>query len=162
RYAVATLALADDVSDAEAITGVLSFADARREALKHSPPGEGARTRPGGITVDDAIRDHVEWLLTHRSARAAPDAKKCAELYILPKPGSLRVGELTTAQLNKWRDKLASEPGYVRAKKDKPKKQRPPRKTADTLRARKATLNRVITVLKSALNHAYREGRVEN
>ncbi len=33
-------------------------------------------------------------------------------------------------------------------------------KDADAVRARRATANRTLTVLKAALNHAYHEGRV--
>jgi integrase len=76
-----------------------------------------------------------------------------AALHILPTLGKLKVSELTTAQLNRWRDAMAASPAKYRPTVGQPHKTKPPAKTSD--RARKVTANKSVTILKAALNHAF-------
>ena len=80
---------------------------------------------------------------------------------VLPKLGHLLVEQLTSEQINRWRNELAASGKRVRTKKyaDKPARCPPP--TGDNARRkRRATANRLLTMLKAALNRAYNAGRV--
>jgi integrase len=82
-------------------------------------------------------------------------------VHILPVLGDLVVGELTAEQLRRWLAAMAAAPAQRRAKGNKPQF-RPEPITDEERRARRATANRVLTMLKAALNHAYDEGHVAN
>jgi integrase len=74
--------------------------------------------------------------------------------------GHLEVQELTTARLRKWRDDLASSPARLRSGLGKELAFRPASDDRDAIRQRRSTANRVLTILKAALNHAWNEGEV--
>jgi integrase len=74
----------------------------------------------------------------------------------LPDLGSIEVNKLTTERLVRWRNKIATEPKRVRTSRTATEPAR--RKTPDdddARRARKATANRILTMLKAALNRAF-------
>ena len=67
--------------------------------------------------------------------------------------------ELTAEQLRSWLATMAAPPAQRRAKGGKPQ-YRPAPTTDEEIRQRRASANRVLTMLKAALNHAYDEGHV--
>ena len=148
RYAVAPLGLADDFQDADDTH--LSFEDAQRAA--HAYRFAEAPQRRGGITVADAIANYIKWAKLDNKATAIGMERR-ASLHILPTLGKVRVAELTTADLNQWRDELAASLALFRPKAGQPHKTKPAAKTSQ--RARKVTANKSITILKAALNHAF-------
>jgi integrase len=145
------LGIADDFSD-----DAMSFAEAQRAALASATIPKGG----ANLTVADAIGTYVAWLKVHRATGDEAEGK--ANKLILPKLGKLRVADLTTAGLNKWRDALAETPALVRSKEGAEQRYRKPPTTADAKRARKATVNRTLTILKAALNAAFRNGLVDD
>ena len=151
RYFTSSIGTADDLSEADGRL-VLSYEDAQKiahqERLSHT----------GGLTVEGAIAIYVAALRSEGKASAAGFARK-AETHILPTLGRVRVEELRTTTLNVWRDALVSVPPLVRGKAGRPPQHR---KGDSDPRARRATANKAITVLRAALNHAFREGHVEN
>ena len=68
---------------------------------------------------------------------------------------------LTTEELRKWLATMAAAPAQNRSKAGKPRFKAAPT-TEEGVRARRASANRVLTILKAALNHAYDEGHVAN
>jgi integrase len=68
---------------------------------------------------------------------------------------------LTTEQLRKWLATMAAAPAQSRPKDGKLRFKAAPT-TEDGTRARRATANRVLTMLKAALNHAYDDGHIAN
>ena len=70
--------------------------------------------------------------------------------------------KLTGKQIRDWHQKLAASPRRTRAKAGPAMGRAPSAATQaeDPVRARRATANRVLTILKAALNHAFREGKV--
>src|SRR5262249_21509416 len=56
---------------------------------------------------------------------------------------------------------MAAQPPQARPKAGKPQF-KPPPSTDENIRARRASANRVLTMLKAALNHAFDEGHVAN
>ena len=75
-----------------------------------------------------------------------------AELHILPALGDVRVTDLRTRDLNKWKAELVATPARYRPNALGMSKER-----ESDPRQRKATANKVITVLKAALNYAMTE-----
>jgi integrase len=142
RYQITPLGVADDFGQG------LSHAEAQRAALAH----KGRPQRRGGPTVADAIERHVRWLRSDRPA-AAVEFENTAARHILPALGAIPLARLTTDQLTNWRDRLAAAPAYSADHK------RPT--TDDHQRARRASTNRVWTVLRAALNSAFEHGLVD-
>jgi hypothetical protein len=70
------------------------------------------------------------------------------DAWILPELGSIQVEKLTTDRLNRWRNKLATHPKRVRTKRTatEPATRATP-DDEDARRARKATANRILTVV---------------
>jgi integrase len=157
RYRKETIGIADDFEDADG-QAVLSYADAQRLALADRP---GAPR--GSLTVKEAIANYVSWLRVHRSSEAAAGVQRRAALHILPKLGAVPVQALTTDQLNRWRDALAQAPALLRTGAGRATRNcKEPPKTPDEKRARKATANKSVTVLRAALTHAFNSDLVDD
>jgi integrase len=157
RYRKETIGLADDFEDADG-QSVLSYADAQKLALADRP---GAPR--GSLTVAEAIKNYVAWLRVHRSSDAAAGIQRRAELHVLPKLGSTKIADLTTDKLNKWRDALAQSPALLRTARGRAtQNRRELPKTADEKRARKATANKSVTVLRAALTYAFNSDLVDD
>ncbi len=161
RYHETKLGTADDVGDADGVS-VLSFRQAQGKAhawfAEKARANAGIEPEPSGpYTVADAVGDYLAW---HQQRRKAHDRTRAiVDAHILPPLGSVDVARLTTRQIRSWHEKLATQPARLRSRKGAPAKHRPIRKDSEGLRQRQATANRILTVLKAALNHAWREGR---
>jgi integrase len=146
RYQFVTIARADDFEEADGLR-ILSFAQAY----------EAARGKSGStgsvLTVADAIRDYVRYLYEVKSS--GRHAEVSAAKLILPQFGKIRISELTAPRINQWRDALARQPALARTGRGRPQQYKAPPTTKDALRARRASVNRVLTILKAALNYAY-------
>jgi integrase len=149
-YAVAALkGVADDNSEADG-KHVLNFAQAQREALKQHRP------KAGPLTVKAAVEAYLEHL---EGRSGTPDAIIRANALIIPPLGHVKVESLTTAQIRAWHKALAKAPPRVRSAADGPQqyKQLNPG-DEEARRRRQSSVNRVLTILKAALNFAFREG----
>ena len=135
--------VADDYAEADGVT-VLSFAQAQRAVQACKPKPEG-----GALTVRAAIEQY----LTHLSdsGKSIDDARYRVDALILPALGDIAVADLTTDKLRNWLAALARAPARGRKK---------PASGDEPQRQRRASANRVWTILQAALNHAWREGRV--
>jgi integrase len=156
-YQVETIATADDLSDANGVD-VLSFKQAQDKARERrderSRAGAGMT---GPYTVNDALDDYMLFLEHNR--KSVDDASARIEAHIRPPLGKIEVGALTSARLRGWLNDLASSPPRVRTGRSEP--QRFADVTGeDAKRQRKASANRTWTILRAALNMAFREGKV--
>jgi integrase len=158
RYRVVPLGVADDFHDTGEGAGVLDFAEAQRLALA-SRADEDAPRR-GGMTVADAVNEYIAWLKVHKAT--GEDAELRAAKQILPQLGKVKIADLTTERLNRWRDALAETPALARTKEGAPQNFLPKPASPEQRRARRATANRVVTILKAALNKAFKNSRVNN
>jgi integrase len=70
------------------------------------------------------------------------------------------VGKLTAKRIEDWHRGLATKPALARSKPGRKPNHRKADKSADGIRKRRATANRILTVLKAALNHAWKSGHV--
>jgi integrase len=153
HYRTTTVGVADDFADADGIN-VFSFAQAQLRARDQVAPGSPT-------TVREAVAAYLAFL----RARGAPtnDTERRAALHILPQLGDVEVEKLTSLQIRHWLAAHANAPAYVRSKKGGERKVKiAPLDDPEVIRRRRSSANRVLTIFKSALNHAFDEGRVSN
>jgi hypothetical protein len=127
-----------------------------RVALGLEPEAAASSATP--YTVADAVADY----LADYAARGGKGlyATKCAaDAHILPQLGKLPVGRLTRDRLKGWHRALAASPGRLRAKEGQ-ERHRDTAGDPDAPRRRRSSANRVLTILKAALNHGRSEGKV--
>ena len=81
--------------------------------------------------------------------------------HILPELGDKKLSELTATHIRSWLDRLATAPARVRTSRfaAAPKYRAVP-KTDEEKRARRASANRILNVLKAILNKAFHDGLV--
>jgi len=160
-YRKQRLGRADDVNEADGAT-ILSFTDAVRAALQENRPTREGKTR---LRVEDALDEYFEARRTSSPSDSINRDRIAAESTIVPAQGdrplnslterqqrrlrsSLRgkfVAELTTVDLRRWRDSLV-----------------PSTKDPEELRSARARANRVWSILRAALNHAFDNERVSD
>lgn len=151
------LGTADDLVEANGKV-VLSYAQAQTQArawfdqARHEATGEHLHTGP--FTVKDAWEFYIADA-DRRGMKSVDSTRMSAERHILPALGAIPVEKLTLARIEKWHAALAASAPCVRTKAgaETPSARELP-KTDEDKRARKSTANRVLTILKAALNHA--------
>jgi len=155
------LGSADDMLEADG-TGTLTFAQAQDWAaawFRDLARNAGAIELP--MTVKEAMN---AYLLDYeaRGGKALVALNTTVKAHILPALGDKQVKALTSLAIKKWHHALAAAPARLRsaATDTKPKGRKLHASDTDGRRARRATANRILTVLKATLNHAFREGRV--
>jgi integrase len=157
-YAIETIATADDFSDADGVA-ILDFrwaqAKARERMVRRAHIAAG---KTGPLTVRDAVAAYLDFLETNR--KSALDARYRASAHIFPKLGEFEVESLTTDHLRHWHTELAKSPARVRTKKDAKQQYKQQPDGDENRRRRKSSANRTLTILKAALNRAWRDGRV--
>lgn len=161
------LGTADDALDPDG-DAILSYADAQRRAREvfdrkaREASGETAR-RTGPYTIADALEDYFT-AQELKGAKGVAKDRKVADARIAPELGKLDVRRLTAQRLRSWHRGLAVAPRLIRTKAGA--EQRATRDVdlddPEVLRARRATANRVLTVLKAALNLAFHDGHAPN
>jgi integrase len=96
-----------------------------------------------------------------RTPHSVRDTRYRADVFIRPQLGKVRLAALTTDHLRRWRDQIANSPPRLRTRNGEKQKYRETN-GEDAKRARRATVNRTWTVLRAALNHAFREGKTDS
>lgn len=152
RYVTKALGNADDHQDANG-ADVLDYYQAQ-EAARAFADDHASGKIGAPYTVAEATRDYLEWFQANR--KSYRETELTVQVHILPALGDRPVADLTTPELRKWHEGLAAAPARLRSKEGKPLNIR----EATDPRPRKATANRILTVLKAALNHAWRDGHV--
>src|SRR5215510_5142371 len=157
KYRVQALGRADDATRADG-ADVLSFeqAKAKAHAMVASPNGNGNGPIVR-LTVRQAMHRYIDF--KHQKGQPVGDLISRSNVHIIPALGDLVVSELTAEQLRRWLSNMAHSPAQRRAKGGKPQYRSEPT-TDEEIRQRRASANRVLTMLKAALNHAYDEGHV--
>jgi integrase len=156
NYKVEAIGTADDYGDADGIR-LLDFsqaqAKARQYALQHAKP-----SNDGPLTVKAAVETYLEFLESNR--KGAAGARTTAVAHIIPQLGDVLVSALTPQILRRWQTALAKAPPRRRTKPGEPQQYRKTNGDEDAIRRRKASTNRVWTILRAALNHAFKDGLV--
>jgi integrase len=159
-YQADRLASADDLSDADGVA-ILSYwqaIDAVRNRMAEQ--GHAAVESVRRLTVADAMDAYLPIIESEgRSAHTVRDAHYRDRALIRPALGKLIVTELTADRLRHWRDGLVKIAPRLRTKNGEKQKHRHVT-GEDAIRARRASANRCWTILRSALNHAFSDGKV--
>lgn len=158
------LGAADDRRDADGQT-VLSFTQAQAKARevfdrKTRELAGHIEALDGPYTVAQAISDYF----VHRTASGSKGVKSdvyAANAQILPVLGKEEVARLTPKRIREWHAALATAPRLVRSKKlaEQRAQRAVDAKDPEEVRKRRSTANRLLTVLKAALNFAYAESK---
>jgi integrase len=156
KYQVTTFALADDAAQADGVN-VLSFEQAEAKAC--SMVETSTNNKIERLTVRQAMSLYIE----HKRHQGRPidDVQSRGTAHILPTLGDLVVSELTPEVLRRWLSNMAAAPAQTRPKEGKPQYKAAP-VGDEEVRRRRSSANRVLTMLKAALNHAYDEGHVSS
>jgi integrase len=157
KYEVETIGPADDFSDADGIK-ILNFSQAQAKARELMVcRANKAAGKTGPITVKDAVDTYIGFLETNR--KSARFSRYAADAFILPELGETEVKDLTKDQIEKWLNGLATAGARIRVKKGNEQRFKEVADPEEHLRRRKSTANRILTILKAALNKAWREGK---
>lgn len=159
------LGACDDARDPDGLT-VFSFNQAQESARKffagkarelagHLAPAQGPHT------VKDALDDYFS-AREERGSKGVRADRYAADARIIPDLGAIEIGKLTSKRIRDWLTAVAKAPKLLRTAKaaDKRATQAIDAKDPEAVRARRSTANRLLTVLKAALNHAFHEGKI--
>ena len=160
-YRQASLGAADDTLKADGVK-VLDYREAEAAArgwiARHNRVMAGIEDAPvAPITVREAMSAYVADYKA-RGGKALVTTEIAIAAHILPTLGEIRVDRLTRAKVSDWLNARALAPRHLRAKKGFTL--RPIDPSPDAQRRRRATANRLLTILKAALNLAHRNGHV--
>jgi len=180
------LGTADDYEDADGIR-ILDWGQAQAKArdwFKACSQGaqqaaDGEEVHTGPYTVADAMADYTRDC-ERRGVKGLDRQAFQVNAHIIPALGTVEVAKLSRGRIEKWMDVMAASPRRVRTAKvqpvpeeaPKPRNFKVPREkkapapppappmTANEKRARKDSTNRVLTILKAALNYAHEMKKV--
>jgi integrase len=151
-YLFRPLGLADDLAFADGIK-VLSFDQAADRALAWATQVEAEKRGEiiGGVyTVAHCLRDYLAASEAHKGV-ALERTRYTIESQLIPALGSIMLANLRKSHLQEWFSALG-------APKSASKKANDP----EAIRKRRASANRIWTVLRAALNWAYKHDRIAN
>jgi integrase len=161
-YAEHRIGITDDLQDADGVA-ILDYRQAQRGARQwwraERRREEGHDTREGPFTVADALAEYLN-AYERRGGKAVYETRRSADVHILPELGTTSVDKLTTRKIADWHHGLAEKRARARTRPGRKQNYRKAESGPDALRRRRATANRILTVLKAALNHAWKAGHV--
>jgi integrase len=156
-YREHALGTADDTLDADG-HAVLDFDHAQAKArawfqaeVRRAAGEAPVDDRP--FTVAEALDTYLAWYARHRKAVDA--TRSAIETHVRPALGAIEAAKLRASTITRWREDLADQPARVRSRRGVPPRYREPPTDPDARRARQNTANRILTVLKAALNHVW-------
>lgn len=152
-YKKVRLGDADDFADADG-ERTLNYKQAT-DAARAWFASQGAPPPPPPYTVGDAFDDY----LIGFTGKSVAKTKARIEAILRPVFGDVLVAELTTAQIATWLREKAASPAKLRTSARADQQNKRAATSADAMKRRQSTANRDLTVLKAALNVAYRSGK---
>jgi integrase len=159
KYLETKLGTADDLQDADGVA-LQTYSQAQGAAKAWWKMAmrvdQGGAPETGPYRVSDALRDYFT-AREHAGSKGVANDRQVAAARIIPLLGDVEVEKLTTVRLRAWLDGLAKSDLLVRRKMtDREQPTRAfDRDDDEAVRARKSTANRVFTILKAGLNHAF-------
>lgn len=155
HYQEATIAEADDHADADGIK-ILSFKQAQEAARKWFDGMQETGGRLVHFSVSNALDDYLEGF----TGKDLQNTQRRIEAIVRPQLGRYEVVELTPSLINNWHTALANAPARLRTAKGAVQNYRLTADTTEARRSRRSSANRILTILKAALNIAYRNEKV--
>jgi hypothetical protein len=110
------------------------------------------------FTVGEALDVYLAWFRKHRKSAVATSS--AIEAHIRPALGAIEAGKLTATTIRRWHERLAEQPARVRTRRGAPPRYRGAPAGPEATRARQSSANRLLTVLKAALNHVWTHRRI--
>jgi integrase len=160
-YQVETIATADDKADADG-AAVLDFRQAqariRELHMERARIDRGLPASAGPYTIRNCVLDYLDWLDKNR--KSGKDARYRAAALILPQFGDKVCAELSAEAIRRWRDQITDQAPRLRTRKGREQKYRAIQDDDEARRRRRASVNRVLTILKAALNQGWRDGKI--
>lgn len=151
-YRFFSLAAADDQQDANGVD-VLDFYQAQAKARKTYDDYVRGRVGPRGqVTVSEAATRYLAWYKEHRKAYRETEA--AIKAHILPTFGDKPIERLQAREIREWHRALATHAPRRRTAIGSRQRFGAKPQTEEQKRARRASTNRVLTVLKAILNKA--------
>jgi integrase len=155
-------AVADDEGQANGET-ILSYQQAVAAAVKWNEQ-QASVDSSEVVTTTHNVNEAVEKYLEDKEREKRKSLYRdhvTAKAHIYPELGAIQLRKLTHTRLKAWRDALASAKPRKRTKNGKEQAFRAAgsHSEAEAMRRRQASTNRVLTLLKAALNHAKTELR---
>jgi integrase len=160
KYETLTIGVADDAQAADGAE-ILTFSQAQAKARQLSDERRKPKGEQGPYSVGQALDAYVERLEAEHK-KSLSDTRNRIANHIRPTFGATAVDALTREELAKWLKQLAERPRRVRGKKDQKSRALEKPTTDDERRQRRASANRTLTVLRAALNQAFRDGKASS
>jgi integrase len=164
RYEETKLGTADDVADADGIA-ILTFGQAQERARAWFTARALADTEPedtlAPYTVSDALDDYERDYI-RRGGKAVDRLRHSINAHIRPAFGPIETEKLSRAKIEDWLEALARTPARLRARRGQAPRHRARDDSTEGVRRRRESANRVLTVLKAALNLAYQHGKTRS
>jgi integrase len=158
-YSKVTLGEAADAPHSVTSDRILDWKAAKAKASEwfaQMDKAEGLRSGP--YTVADALDDYI----ARFRGKDLANTRRRIEAFIRPKLGQHDVAKLTSKVIRRWHEGLADAPARLRTANGAEQNVRITADTDEARRSRQSSANRILTILKAALNRAYHEGDVES
>lgn len=165
RYLETTLGVADDETDADGAK-VLGFRHALAAARTWWQAEERRdlgvpEQRAGPYTVSDALDDYLAYYVS-KGGKSENATRTAANVHVRPPLGKIVLDKLTTRKMRDWHHGLAGAARRLRTRAGKEQQLAKIDDDPEAVRARRATANRILTILKAALNHAFAERHTQS
>ena len=170
RYVEVSLGKADDLIKADGVT----YLDFRQAEARACAEASHQHHRAAGInktgsgrapyTVSDALKDYVQ-SYRRRGGKQVKDTETKIKAHLERQLGPVRLDRLTRSRITLWRDDLAQDAPRLRTRQGASIgniRRALDTSDSDAVRRRRASVNRILTLLKAALNFAHQEGRVHS
>lgn len=157
HYVKKTLGKADDYNEGNN-ADILSFKQAQIKAVATAHDLNKVIAKP--LTVYDATLHYLGWYKEHRKSYV--ETSTTINAHILPHFGHRLVSDLKSQDIKDWHQKLASQPPRKRTARALEQQYRATPDDPAGKRSRKATANRILTVLKAILNKAFHDELIDD
>lgn len=150
-YETRAFAQADDYAESDA-DEVLTYYEAAQRIAGAAPAVRHSST----YSVQDAVTAYLDYIARHR--KSIVDARSRLNAYVVPYFGERPLSGLTPTDFDAWSTWAFTHDPRADQQKRKKKAIAP----AERERRRRATLNKVITYIKAALERGFQQGYVES
>lgn len=157
-YQQVTIAHTDDYTEPDGAQ-ILSFRQAKRAAIDWFVEKRQNVGRHAAIyLVSDALDDYLQGF----EGKDLVNTRRRIEAFLRPQLGEYDTAKLATKTIIDWHLALANAPARLRTAPGAIQNHRPTADTADARRRRRSSANRILTILKAALNVAYRNEKISS
>jgi len=158
-YTVSTIGAADDFSDADGVA-VLSFTQAQNKLRElHVQRAHAAAGVAGPMTISAVLETYFEGLEGRGKSTAN---SRCHARIITSLLGDIEVAALRTKDYQHFLRDIAKTPARARTKAGQSQRYHPfDGEDPEAVRRRQVSANRVWTILRAGLNHAWRAGLID-